>query len=113
MLCARSTQPPLSNFPRSAPEFVPASGFDFVCFCSDTQRHIATSVRMMREKGSLNLRTLHLILHGLPAAGKTCAKLRLTGQELTSRKPAERRDGTLVYPLDDGARSTPVAEKIV
>ena len=70
-------------------------------------------VRMMREKGSLNLRTLHLILHGLPAAGKTCAKLRLTGQELTSRKPAERRDGTLVYPLDDGARSTPVAEKIV
>ena len=67
---------------------------------------------MMREKGSLNLRTLHLILHGLPAAGKTCAKLRLTGQELTSRKPAERRDGTLVYPLDDGARSTPVAEEI-
>ena len=68
---------------------------------------------MMTEKGSLNLRTLHLILHGLPAAGKTCAKLRLTGQELTSRKPAERKYGTLVYPLDDGARSTPVAEKIV
>ena len=67
---------------------------------------------MMREKGSLNLRTLHLILHGLPAAGKTCAKLRLTGQELTSRKPAERKDGTLVYPLNDGARSTPVAEEI-
>ena len=67
---------------------------------------------MMREKGSLNLRTLHLILHGLPAAGKTCAKLRLTGQELTSRKPAERRDGTLVYPLNDGARSTLVAEEI-
>ena len=67
---------------------------------------------MMREKGSLNLRTLHLILHGLPAAGKTCAKMRLTGQELTSRKPAERRDGTLIYPLDDGTRSTPVAEEI-
>ena len=68
---------------------------------------------MMKEKGSLNLHTLHLILHGLPAAGKTCAKLRLTGQKLTSRKPAERRDGTLVYPLDDGARSTPVAEEII
>ena len=67
---------------------------------------------MMREKGSLKLRTLHLILHGLPAAGKTCAKLRLTGQEFTSRKPAERRDGMLIYPLDDGARSTPVAEEI-
>ena len=81
-------------------------------FCSDIQSHIATSVRMMREKGSLNLRTLHLILHGLPAAGKTCAKMRLTGQELTSRKPAERRDGTLIYHLDDGTRSTPVAEEI-
>ena len=67
---------------------------------------------MMREKGSLNLRTLHLILHGLPAAGKTCAKLRLTGQELTSRKPAERRNGTIFYPPDDGACSTPVAEEI-
>ena len=68
---------------------------------------------MMKDKGSLNLRMLHLILHGLPAAGKTCAKLRLTGQKLTSRKPAERRDGTLVYHLDDGARSTPVAEEII
>ena len=66
----------------------------------------------MREKGSLDLRTLHLILHGLPAAGKTCAKMRLTGQELTSRKPAERRDGTLIYHLDDGTCSTPVAEEI-
>ena len=84
------------------------------CFCSDyTQKHIATYNRMMKEKGSLNLHTLHLILHGLPAAGKTCAKLRLTGQKLTSRKPAERRDGTLVYHLDDGARSTPVAEEII
>ena len=82
-------------------------------FYSDIQSHIATSVRMMREKGSLNLRTLHLILHGLPAAGKTCAKMRLTGQELTSRKPAELRDGTLIYPLDDGTRSTPIAEEII
>ena len=84
-------------------------------FCSDTsdiQSHIATYVHMMGEKGSLNLRTLHLILHGLPAAGKTCAKMRLTGQELTSRKPAERRDGKLIYHLDDGTRSTPVAEEI-
>ena len=55
---------------------------------------------------------LHLILHGLPAAGKTCAKLKLTGQKLTGRKRAERKDGKLVYPIDDGARSTPVAEEI-
>ena len=55
---------------------------------------------------------LHLILHGLPAAGKTCAKLKLTGQKLTGRKQAERRDGKLVYPIDDGTRSTPVAEEI-
>ena len=55
---------------------------------------------------------LHLILHGLPAAGKTCAKLKLTGQKLTGRKRAERKDGKLVYPIDDGARSTPVAEDI-
>ena len=67
---------------------------------------------MMTEKGSLDLKLLHLILHGLPAAGKTCAKLKLTGQELTGRKGAERKDGKLVYPLDDGTRSTPVAEEI-
>ena len=67
---------------------------------------------MMREKGTLNLNMLHLILHGLPAAGKTCAKLKLTGQKLTGRKRAERKDGKLVYPIDDGARSTPVAEEI-
>ena len=68
---------------------------------------------MMTEKGSLDLKLLHLILHGLPAAGKTCAKLKLTGQELTGRKGAERTvDGKLVYPLDDGTRSTPVAEEI-
>ena len=67
---------------------------------------------MMREKGTLYLNMLHLILHGLPAAGKTCAKLKLTGQKLTGRKQAERRDGKLVYPIDDGTRSTPVAEEI-
>ena len=67
---------------------------------------------MMREKGTLYLNMLHLILHGLPAAGKTCAKLKLTGQKLTGRKRAERKDGKLVYPIDDGARSTPVAEEI-
>ena len=68
---------------------------------------------MMTEKGSLDLKLLHLILHGLPAAGKTCAKLKLTGQDLTGRKGAERtEDGKLVYPLDDGTRSTPVAEEI-
>ena len=68
---------------------------------------------MMTEKGSLDLNLLHLILHGLPAAGKTCAKLKLTGQDLTGRKGAERTvDGKLVYPLDDGTRSTPVAEEI-
>ena len=68
---------------------------------------------MMTEKGSLDLKLLHLILHGLPAAGKTCAKLKLTGQDLTGRKGAERAvDGKLVYPLDDGTRSTPVAEEI-
>ena len=68
---------------------------------------------MMTEKGSLDLKLLHLILHGLPAAGKTCAKLKLTGQDLTGRKGAERTvDGKLVYPLDDGTRSTPVAEEI-
>ena len=66
----------------------------------------------MREKGTLYLNMLHLILHGLPAAGKTCAKLRLTGQKLIGRKCAERKDGKLVYPIDDGARSTPVAEEI-
>ena len=66
----------------------------------------------MREKGTLYLNMLHLILHGLPAAGKTCAKLKLTGQKLTGRKRAERKDGKLVYPIDDGARSTPVAEEI-
>ena len=67
----------------------------------------------MTEKGSLDLNLLHLILHGLPAAGKTCAKLKLTGQDLTGRKGAERTvDGKLVYPLDDGTRSTPVAEEI-
>ena len=49
----------------------------------------------------------------MPAAGKTCAKLRLTGQELTCRKPAERRDGKLIYLPDDGAHSTPVAEEII
>ena len=58
---------------------------------------------MMREKGTLYLNMLHLILHGLPAAGKTCAKLKLTGQKLTGRKRAERKDGKLVYPIDDGA----------
>ena len=67
---------------------------------------------MMKEKGTLYLNMLHLILHGLPAAGKTCAKLKLTGQKLTGRKRAKRKDGKLVYPIDDGARSTPVAEEI-
>ena len=67
---------------------------------------------MMREKGTLYLNMLHLILHGLPAAGKTCAKLKLTGQKLTGRKRAERKDGKLIYPIDDGTRSTPVAEEI-
>lgn len=71
------------------------------------------TIQMMKEKGSLNLRTLHLILHGLPAVGKTCVKLRLTGQKLTGRKPAKRKDGKLIYPLDDDTCSTPVAEEII
>ena len=49
---------------------------------------------------------LHLILHGFSAAGKTSFKF-------TSQKnSAERRDGKLVYPLDDGAHNTTVAEEI-
>ena len=69
---------------------------------------------MIKEKESLNLHTLHVILHGLPAVGKTCAKLRLTGQELSSRKRAELgSDHTLIYPPDDGACSTPVAEEVI
>ena len=76
--------------------------------------HIAAYHRMIKEKESLNLHTLHVILHGLPAVGKTCAKLRLTGQELSGRKHAELGgDHTLIYPPDDGACSTPVAEEVI
>ena len=69
---------------------------------------------MIKGKESLNLHTLHVILHGLPAVGKTCAKLRLTGQELSGRKRAELGSNhTLIYPPDDGACSTPVAEEVI
>ena len=74
----------------------------------------ATNVQMMKEKGSSNHRMLHLILHGMPASGKTCAKLRLTGQTvaLACRKPAEYFNGKLVYP-SNGSHSTPIAEGII
>ena len=77
--------------------------------------HHATNVRMMKEKGSSNHRMLHLILHGMPASGKTCAKLRLTGQTvaLACRKPAEYNNGKLVYPPNNGSHSTPIAEGII
>ena len=76
-------------------------------------QYISTSVRMMKERKSLNLRMLHLILHGLPAVGKTCLKLKLTGRELTDRKAAFIDDDKLRYPPDDGACSTLVAENIL
>ena len=77
--------------------------------------HHTTNVRMMKEKGSSNHRMLHLILHGMPASGKTCAKLRLTGQTvaLACRKPAEYNNGKLVYPSNNGSHSTPIAEGII
>ena len=76
-------------------------------------QYISTSVRMMKERKSLNLRMLHLILHGLPAVGKTCLKLKLTGHELTDRKAAFIDNDKLCYPPDDGACSTLVAENIL
>ena len=64
--------------------------------------HHTTNVRMMKEKGSSNHRMLHLILHGMPASGKTCAKLRLTGQTvaLACRKPAEYiMENSSIHPI--------------
>ena len=75
---------------------------------------LSTMFHMMKEKGTFDLRILHLVLHGLPAVGKTCVKLKLTGQELTDQKPAEiASNGKLKYPDDNGARSTLVAEEIL
>ena len=69
--------------------------------------------RMMKEKGTFNLRMLHLVLHGLPTVGKTCVKLKLIGKELTDQKPAKIVNDKLKYPDDNGARSTLVAEDIL
>ena len=70
----------------------------------------------MQQERQLDLHLLHLILHGLPSTGKTCAKLRLTGQieELRKRKPAMLSDsGQIFYPKDDGSQSTLLADDIV
>ena len=70
----------------------------------------------MQQRKDLDLHLLHLILHGLPSTGKTCAKLSLTGQleELRKRKPATISDsGKVSYSNDDGTRSTLLADDIV
>ena len=69
----------------------------------------------MEEKQSLDYRILHVILHGLPAVGKTCVKQRLTSQGLATDRKAAFLDvnGKLRYRDDDGSCSTLVAEGIV
>ena len=69
----------------------------------------------MQQKREVDLHLLHLILHGLPSTGKTCAKLRLTGQieKLHKCKPAELDKGKVSYPKDDGTYSTLLANDIV
>ena len=77
---------------------------------------IAASLQTVQQGKDLDLHLLHLILHGLPSTGKTCAKLRLTGQikELHKRKPAMLSDnGKVFYPKDDGTRSTLLADGTV
>ena len=65
---------------------------------------------MIRERGALTLRTYHILLHGLPRAGKTCCKMRLMGQKLKGHEPAERRGDRVYYPDNDSSCSTGVAE---
>ena len=70
----------------------------------------------MQQRKDLDLHLLHLILHGLPSTGKTCAKLRLTGQleELHKRKPAMLSEsGEVSYSKNDGTCSTLLADDIV
>ena len=77
---------------------------------------IAASLQTVQQGKDLDLHLLHLILHGLPSTGKTCAKLGLTGQykELHKRKPAMLSDnGKVFYPKDDGTRSTLLADGTV
>ena len=65
----------------------------------------------MDENGSLTILLLHVIFHGLPGAGKSCAKWKLTGQKLHNLKPATRKGDTVCYPTGDARCSTGVAEK--
>ena len=77
---------------------------------------ISASLQTVQKSRPLDLHLLHLILHGLPSTGKTCAKLRLTGQieELRKRKPAMLSDsGKVSYSKDDGTCSTLLADDIV
>ena len=84
---------------------------------TDKMAHtISASLQTVHYNRPIDLHLLHLILHGLPATGKTCAKLRLTGQieELHKRKPAMLLDnGEVSYSKDDGTRSTLLADDTV